>query len=445
VTSFLRKQVLARGLDKPAGMGRIWRVVSAKAERAKAARLDQAVVPALVEALASENGWTRDSAQRLLVEEHESSAEAHKLLRESATFSKKWFQRVHALWALAGMRGLTKDVAQSALGNEDARVRCVGVQVSERLASEDPALLVIWKGITKVQPGGALVLRQVVLSLGNVKTGKGLELLLELMREGCEWEEVRTAAASGLGGRELEALVAIAQAESWRAVAPGRAEFLQLLARCLAREARGDRVEGLAYLCDQGLAQAKWQQDAVVRGVLEGRPKDALGKPTWIRLARKPAVLPEALEGAFAWPGKAGAEELKVRDLSSEELARFEKGRALYESTCVQCHFPSGLGQTGQAPPLRSSPWVLGKDVRTARILLHGLRGEVEIDGERWDGEMPSVSFPDDDIASILTYIRREWGHGAEPVLPATIKGVREATKGRTQPWTLNELEQINE
>ncbi len=445
VTSFLRKQVLARGLDKPVGMGRIWRVVSAKAERTKATRLDQAEVPALVEALASENGWTRDTAQRLLVEEHETSVEAHKLLRESATFSKKWFQRVHALWALAGMRGITKEVAQSALGNEDARVRCVGVQVSERLASEDPALLPIWMGITKMQPGGAQLLRQVVLSLGNVKSAKGLEVLLELMRAASEWEEIRTAALSGLGGRELEVLLAIAQAESWRDAPPGRGEFLQLLARCVAREGRGDRLEGLAYLCAQGLAHAKWQQDALVRGVLEGRPKDALGKPTWIRLARKPAVLPEALEDAFAWPGKAGAEEVKVRDLTAEELARFEKGRALYETTCVQCHFPSGLGQTGQAPPLRSSPWVLGKEGRVARILLQGLRGEVRFEGERWDGEMPSVSYPDEDVAAILTYIRREWGHGAEPVLPATITKLREATKGRKEPWTLKELEELNE
>jgi mono/diheme cytochrome c family protein len=88
---------------------------------------------------------------------------------------------------------------------------------------------------------------------------------------------------------------------------------------------------------------------------------------------------------------------------------------------------------------------VLGKEARSARILLQGLRGPIEIDGERWDGEMPSVSFSDEDIAAILTYIRREWGHGAEPVSPATIARVREATKSRTQPWTVAELEQITD
>jgi len=441
VTSFLRKQVLARGLEKPVGMGRVWRVVSAKAERVKAARLDRAEVPELVGALGSANGWTRDTAQRLLVEEHEGSAQAHKLLREAAMFSKSALQRVHALWALEGMGGVTKEVVVSALGNEDARVRMAGVRVSERLAAEDGALLDAWTALTGVQPGGAQALRQVVLSMGNVRTAKGLEVLVGLMREAAEWEEIRSAAVSGLGGRELDALTVIANSEEWRKAGNGRAEVLSLLARCVAREGRGDRIEGLVSLCAGKLAATKWQMEAVVKGVMEGRPKDGLGKPTWIRVARKPGVMPEELDAAFAWPGKAGADELKVRELTAEEGERFEKGRGLYEATCVQCHLGSGMGQTGQAPPLRGSKWVLGNEARTARIVLGGLRGEVEIDGERWDGEMPAVGYGDDELAAVLTYVRREWGNGAEPVTTATIAKVREETKGRREAWTLKELE----
>ena len=441
VTSFLRKQVLARGLEKPVGMGRVWRVVSAKADRVKAARLDRAEVPELVGALGSANGWTRDTAQRLLVEEHEGSAQAHKLLREAAMFSKSALQRVHALWALEGMGGVTKEVVVSALGNEDARVRMAGVRVSERLAAEDGALLDAWTALTGVQPGGAQALRQVVLSMGNVRTAKGLEVLVGLMREAAEWEEIRSAAVSGLGGRELDALTVIANSEEWRKAGNGRAEVLSLLARCVAREGRGDRIEGLVSLCAGKLAATKWQMEAVVKGVMEGRPKDGLGKPTWIRVARKPGVMPEELDAAFAWPGKAGADELKVRELTAEEGERFEKGRGLYEATCVQCHLGSGMGQTGQAPPLRGSKWVLGNEARTARIVLGGLRGEVEIDGERWDGEMPAVGYGDDELAAVLTYVRREWGNGAEPVTTATIAKVREETKGRREAWTLKELE----
>jgi mono/diheme cytochrome c family protein len=454
VTSFLRKQVLARGLEKPIGMGRIWRVRSAKGERAKAARLDRAEVGDLVSALGSENGWTRDTAQRLLVEEHDSSAEAHGRLRGVAQHSSSSIERVHALWALAGMGGIRKELVHSqraelqhrwpgGIKDPDTRVQLAAVATSEGLAATDPDVLEDWLDIARNPGGGSGKLRQVMLSLGSVPTPRGLSAMMELLQTSAQWEEIRSAAVSGLGGRELDALNAIADSEEWRKPGPGRAELIALLARCVAREARGDRLEGLIGLSAGKMAATKWQCDALVSGVMAGRPKDALGKPTWIRLARKPGVLPEALDAAFAWPGKAGAEEAKVRDLTAEENARFEKGRVLYEGTCVQCHLASGLGQTGQAPPLRSSPWVLGKDVRTARILLQGLRGEVQLEGERWDGEMPSVSFSDEDVAAILTYVRREWGHGAEPVLPATIARVREETKGRKEPWTLKELEGV--
>ena len=373
------------------------------------------------------------------MEEHGSSRETHRLL-ESLVQDGSAIAKVHALWTLAGMGW----AHAQPLALQDTQSKLAAIRVAERIAADLPGVIESWVALERGSRFDPLA-RQVLLSLGNVPGEKALATLLDLVREKAPLAEMRSVAVSGLCGRELDALTAMADSEEWRKVEPGRAELFALLARCIARESRGDRLEGLIALCAGKLAGTKWQLDAVVSGVLDGRPKDALGKPTWIRLARKPSALPDALDTAFAWPGKAGAEELKVRELTPEEVARFEKGRALYESTCVQCHLASGLGQTGQAPPLRSSPWVLGKDVRTARILLQGLRGEVELEGERWDGEMPSVSFSDEDIAAILTYVRREWGNGAEPVLPATIEKVRAATKGRTHPWTLAELELIND
>jgi mono/diheme cytochrome c family protein len=352
-------------------------------------------------------------------------------------------QVVHAFWALAGMGWIEEQTALHLLGAHDRPVRIAAIAASGRAAVESPKVIEAWLALAQ-GPGMDAEKRQVVLSLGNVPTARGLEAMLTLMLTSAQWPEMRSAAVSGLGGRELEALKAIAESEDWRTAAAGRSELLQLLARCVMRERRGDRLEGLVELSTR-LHATKWQFDAVVKGVLEGRPKDALGKLTWIRVQRKPEGLPEELESAFAWPGKLGVEDVKVRELTAAEQAQFEKGRTLYEATCVQCHLSSGLGQTGQAPPLRSSSWVLGKDARLARILLQGLRGPVELEGDSWDGEMPSVGYSDEEIAALLTYVRREWGHGAEPIVGATIAKVRAATKSRTQPWTLAELEKIND
>lgn len=58
--------------------------------------------------------------------------------------------------------------------------------------------------------------------------------------------------------------------------------------------------------------------------------------------------------------------------------------------------------------------------------------------------EMPSLAvFDDEQIASVLTYIRREWEHGASPVEAALVKKVREATAGRNEAWTEAELLKI--
>ena len=54
---------------------------------------------------------------------------------------------------------------------------------------------------------------------------------------------------------------------------------------------------------------------------------------------------------------------------------------------------------------------------------------------------MPPLPIIDDEqIASILTYLRREWEHTASPVEPAEVAKIRAANSGRTKAWTADEL-----
>jgi mono/diheme cytochrome c family protein len=46
----------------------------------------------------------------------------------------------------------------------------------------------------------------------------------------------------------------------------------------------------------------------------------------------------------------------------------------------------------------------------------------------------------DEQVAAVLTYIRREWGHAASPVDPGLVAQTRRDTAGRTRPWTNDEL-----
>src|SRR4051812_29765080 len=61
-------------------------------------------------------------------------------------------------------------------------------------------------------------------------------------------------------------------------------------------------------------------------------------------------------------------------------------GAKIYSVTCASCHLANGLGTEGKVPPLAGSEWVTGDEGRLVRIVLHGLIGEVEVQGEMFSG-----------------------------------------------------------
>jgi mono/diheme cytochrome c family protein len=132
------------------------------------------------------------------------------------------------------------------------------------------------------------------------------------------------------------------------------------------------------------------------------------------------------------WPGKPGS--AAVAPLTPEEQQRFDAGREVYRNICQTCHQPDGRGQEKIAPSLIGSTLALAPPDIPARILLNGKEGPI--------GLMPPVGsvLTDDQIAGVLTYIRREWGQTGSPVDSATVKTVRELTAGRTRPWKHDEL-----
>ena len=127
--------------------------------------------------------------------------------------------------------------------------------------------------------------------------------------------------------------------------------------------------------------------------------------------------------------------------LTAEERMRFNAGKAVYEAACVPCHQLHGRGQEGLAPPLAQSEWVAGPPERLVRIILHGLRGPIKVNGQTYELDMPALGVLDDEqIAAVLTFIRREWDHSFPAVSPGLVKKVRESTITRQDAWTGAEL-----
>jgi mono/diheme cytochrome c family protein/glucose/arabinose dehydrogenase len=133
------------------------------------------------------------------------------------------------------------------------------------------------------------------------------------------------------------------------------------------------------------------------------------------------------------WPGKPGA-AAAAASLTTDEQRRFDAGREVYENVCQTCHQPDGRGQDKLAANLLGSLLALGPAGIPARIVLGGKDGPI--------GLMPPVgqTLTDEQIADVLTYIRREWGQTGTPVDVSTVAAARASTAGRARPWTNAEL-----
>jgi len=114
-----------------------------------------------------------------------------------------------------------------------------------------------------------------------------------------------------------------------------------------------------------------------------------------------------------------------------------DRGRNLFQSYCAACH----LTVEGEAPPL-GSPWVTGPEERLIKIVLHGVRGPMEVQGKIWDREMPGFGqiLSDADVASLLSFVRQRFGAPGEAITAAAVGRVRAANQSRTEYWRVEDL-----
>ena len=130
-----------------------------------------------------------------------------------------------------------------------------------------------------------------------------------------------------------------------------------------------------------------------------------------------------------------------LKKLASSGPAVVSAGQAIYEALCLNCHQASGQGLTGVYPPLAKSEWVAGDPQTLIKLTIHGLAGPTKVLGKDYGlVPMPPMGLDDQQLADVLTYVRSAFGNSAPAVTPAEVKAVRDATKGRTAPWTAAEL-----
>lgn len=355
LTTYLRQQTLARKLESGTNLGRIYRITQ---EGRPARRLEPLRVRTagdLVAALRHPNAWSRETAQRLLVErsETESVGPLDALARDGGA----GVAAVHSLWTLQGMGKLKAETVLEAMKSGSPLVRATAARLAGELGLSDP----VEKLAEDADP---LVKLHATLSL------KSLPALAKILRAHPGEQLFHHAILSSVAGNET-------------------AFHEEIL--------KGNTNNLEKFL-----------------SVLSGEPKPASEKKE------------------------------KVPPLTAAEEERFKVGKETYTLTCAACHQPHGLGQDGLAPPLVDSDWVTGSPSRLVRIILQGLRGPLKVKDKEYNLEMPPLNVLDDEqIASIMTYVRREWGHAASPITPEFVNKARMETAAKEEPWSEADLRKI--
>jgi mono/diheme cytochrome c family protein len=104
-------------------------------------------------------------------------------------------------------------------------------------------------------------------------------------------------------------------------------------------------------------------------------------------------------------------------------------GSAIYKDSCAACHRDSGAGESDLFPRLAGSALVQSDDATTLiRIVLQGSRA-VSTSSKPTAPSMPAFDWRlnDAQVASVLTYIRNNWGNAATPVVARAVAGQRSA------------------
>ena len=177
-----------------------------------------------------------------------------------------------------------------------------------------------------------------------------------------------------------------------------------------------------------------------------GRDRAQITPGTGVTLAAEPVALTKLAGGAgpeaalaadladrLKWAGKPVPAAPPVAPLTADERKRFDAGNGVYSTRCAGCHGAQGEGKGKLGAALVNSKWVNAPAAFPIRILANGKEGPV--------GMMPPVvkQLSDDQIADVLTYIRRAWGNTGSPITAVEVRETRQGTV-RITVWTEEEL-----
>ena len=445
MTSFLRAQVVDRLLEKPASLGRIWRVVPDHTTVRPVPDLSTADSAGLLDHLSHSNGSIRDTAQRLIVERE--AFELEDDLRSITRDSRVNHHRMRALWTLALLNRIQEEDLQTALDDPDPWVRRSALRIAEEHLDQSRLLGLCLVGS---RDSDEAVRVQSALSLGRCGPEQVFDTMSDLLSRDPTSRAMRSAVQSSLSNRELVFMEQISGGELLLDETPTNRILLQDVVDLVLRGRNPLEISRLLAFTAQCPPEREWQLRMVIDRFVSNLKLGTSGART-IRINQPPIGWPELLsrdesstirrarmvDDALRWPQR----DDHLADAPLEQSVDFKDlqsilahGKRVY-TQCLSCHQADGRGLYPVYPPLADSHFVTGEPSTLAAIILHGIKGRMTVGGRVYNQSMPAPPLTsDEDIAAVMTYVRHAWGNQASPVTPEFVSQVRNSTRDQQGP-----------
>ncbi len=105
--------------------------------------------------------------------------------------------------------------------------------------------------------------------------------------------------------------------------------------------------------------------------------------------------------------------------------ASVARGKEIYLAQCLSCHQEQGEGIEDVFPPLAKSDYLMADKKRSIDQVMHGVTGEIVVNGKTYNGEMTGFDLNDQEISDVLNYIRNSFGNKGPAVTPEEVKALR--------------------
>jgi len=187
----------------------------------------------------------------------------------------------------------------------------------------------------------------------------------------------------------------------------------------------------------QGHMTGEWYQQMMGMHGQMAAMHQGMGQQSMAKMHRRLSSGFEKMRGII--PGLDEPTEVPFNEEGDPALLN---GENLYGQNCASCHGSDATGIAGVFPPLVNSTWVTDDKSVPVRILLHGLSGEIKVDGQTYQGSMPSFKarLSAAEMAAILNYLRNQSNPDLPEITQKDVVGVAETYSKRTRPWNASEL-----